>query len=454
MTSFMWSIGGMIVALGLLVTVHEFGHFYVARKVGVRVLRFSIGFGKPLWRWQKTADSTEYVIAAVPLGGYVKMLGEAEEEVSDDQAHEAFNNKALWRRVAIVAAGPLANFFLAILLFWCLYVTGVSGLKPIVGDLQADSLAAQAGFREGDQIVAIGDEQVVLWDEVGLQLLTQAVAGAEVPVGVVTIDGDKAARWLDFSQLPVSFENTDMLSGLGLKPAFPELPAVINEVMPGEAAALAGLRSGDRLLNADGETIADWSAWVDYVRARPEQLIMLELEREGVQLSVEITPVQKQEGGEPFGRIGAGPLIPDGWYDDYRATRRYGPLTAVGKAVSQTGEMTLLTLKMLGKMVTGEVSLKNINGPISIAEYAGKSAQIGVSAFLKLVAFLSISIGIFNLLPIPVLDGGHLLYYFAEWVRGKPLSESLRGWGQQGGLVILLGLTFLALYNDIHRLLQ
>jgi len=454
MTSFLWSIGGLVVALGLLVTVHEFGHFFVARKVGVRVLRFSIGFGKPLWRWQKSADSTEYVIAAVPLGGYVKMLGEAEEEVSGELANEAFNTKALWRRVAIVAAGPIANFLLAVVLFWCLYVTGISGLKPIVGELQANSLATQAGFRAGDQIIAVGDEQVVLWEEVGLQLLAQAVAGAEIPVTVITGEGEEAARWLDFAGQPPSFENTDLLTWLGLNPQFPALPAVIDEVVPGEAADQAGLRSGDRLLSADGEAIADWGAWVSYVRARPDQVIALQLERQGVQQIVQITPVRRVEGDQSFGRIGAGPLVPENWYDDYRATRRYGPVAALGQAVRQTGAMTMLTLKMLGKMVTGEVSLKNINGPISIAEYAGKSAQVGMSAFLKLVAFLSISIGILNLLPIPVLDGGHLLYYFAEWVRGKPLSETLRGWGQQGGLMILLGLTALALYNDVLRLLQ
>lgn len=454
MTTFLWSIGGMVVALGMLVTIHEFGHFYVARKLGVRVLRFSIGFGKPLWSWQKSADSTEYVVAAIPLGGYVKMLGEAEDEVSADHADEAFSNKALWRRVAIVAAGPIANFLLAVVLFWCLYMLGISGLKPIVGELEAQSPAMQAGFRAGDQIIAVGDESVMLWEEVGLQLLSQAVAGARIPVIVITSEGIEAPRWLDFAANPVAFDNTDLLTGLGLKPQYPALPAVIDELVPGEAAALAGLQTGDRLLIADGEVIANWRAWVDYVRARPDQPIDLLIEREQVQLHVQITPALKGEDGEFFGRIGAGPLIPDNWYDNYRSVRRYGPVAALGQAVRQTGDMTLLTLKLLGKMVTGEVSLKNINGPISIAEYAGKSARVGISAFLKLVAFLSISIGILNLLPIPVLDGGHLLYYFAEWVRGKPLSETVRGWGQQGGLVILLGLTALALFNDVQRFMQ
>ena len=454
MIDLLWAIGGMVVALGLLVTFHEFGHFYVARKVGVRVLRFSVGFGKPLWRWQKDADSTEYVLAAIPLGGYVKMLGEADDEISADLVHESFNGKALWQRAAIVIAGPLANFLLAVALFWCLYMVGISGLKPIVGELQADSMAAESGFRDGDQILAVGDEQVMLWEEVGLQLLAQAVAGVEIPVSVMTVEGVEATRWLDFATHPVAFENSSLLSLLGLRPQFPALPAVIDEIVPGAAAEQADLRVGDRLLAADGDAITDWGAWVDYVRARPDQVIALRLERQGVELVIKITPARKQQGSEVFGRIGAGPLIPDNWYDDYRTTRQYGPVAALGQAVRQTGKMTVLTVKLLGKMVTGEMSLKNINGPISIAEYAGKSARVGAGAFFKLVAFLSISIGILNLLPIPVLDGGHLLYYFAEWVRGKPLSETLRGWGQQGGLVILLGLTALALFNDVQRLLQ
>ncbi len=454
MGDFFWSIGGLIVALGMLVTVHEFGHFFVARKVGVRVLRFSVGFGKPLWRWQKSADSTEYVIAAVPLGGYVKMLGESDDPVDADQQDQAFSAKTVGQRVAVVAAGPLANFLLAVVLFWCLYMVGVSGLKPIVGQIQSDSLAAQAGFRAGDQIVSVGDVEVVLWEEVGLQLLSQAVDREPISVGVVSEDGRELFHRVDFSRYSVAFENSDLLTSLGLVPQFPALPAVIDQVVPGEAAEQAGLQRQDRLLSADGEPIADWRSWVDYVRARPDQPIDLLLEREGVQVAVQITPAKRQEGEVTVGRIGAGPFVPDNWYDDYRTVRQYGPVSALNQAIQQTGKMTLLTLKMLGKMVTGEVSLKNINGPISIAEYAGRSAQVGASAFLKLVAFLSISIGILNLLPIPVLDGGHLLYYFAEWVRGKPLSETLRGWGQQGGLVILIGLTVLALYNDVHRLLQ
>jgi regulator of sigma E protease len=382
------------------------------------------------------------------------MLGESDDPVDADQQDQAFSAKTVGQRIAVVAAGPLANFLLAVVLFWCLYMVGVSGLKPIVGQIQSDSLAAQAGFRAGDQIVRVGDVEVVLWEEVGLQLLSQAVDREPISVGVLSEDGRELVHRVDFARFSVAFENSDLLTSLGLVPQFPALPAVIGEVMPGEAAAQAGLQHRDRLLSADGEPIADWRDWVDYVRARPGQSIDLLLERGGAQVAVQITPAKRQEGELTVGRIGAGPLVPDNWYDDYRTVRQYGPMAALNQAVQQTGKMTLLTLKMLGKMVTGEVSLKNINGPISIAEYAGRSAQVGVSAFLKLVAFLSISIGILNLLPIPVLDGGHLLYYFAEWVRGKPLSETLRGWGQQGGLVILIGLTVLALYNDVHRLLQ
>ncbi len=454
MISFLWSVGGMVVALGLLVTIHEFGHFFVARKVGVKVLRFSVGFGKPLWRWQKSAESTEYVIAAIPLGGYVKMLGEADDDEVVANPEQAFSAQSLWRRSAIVVAGPLANFLLAIVLFWLLYMVGISGLKPIVGQMQPESLAVAAGFTDGDQIIAVGDEPVILWEEVGLQLLAQAVAGSRISVTVMTADGDEVVRWLDFENHPLEFEDTDLLSGLGLVPQVPALPALIDEVVPGEAAEQAGLLVGDHLLSADGETIVSWRWWVDYVRARPQQAISLLLERGGAQQQIMITPALKRVGEESYGRIGAGPLIPDNWYDNYRTTRQYGPLEAVAKAVQQTGEMTVLTLNLLGKMVVGEMSLKNINGPISIAEYAGRSARVGASVFFKLVAFLSISIGILNLLPIPVLDGGHLLYYFAEWIRGEPLSESLRSWGQQGGLAILLGLTALAVYNDVYRLLQ
>ncbi|MBL4621853.1 MAG: RIP metalloprotease RseP [Immundisolibacteraceae bacterium] len=454
MSSIIWSVGGLIVALGLLVTVHEFGHFIVARAAGVRVLRFSVGFGKPIFRWQRDADSTEYVLAMIPLGGYVKMLGEAEQEVDPGLRAQAFSHKSLGQRVAIVSAGPIANFLLAIVLFWALYLIGITGFKPIVGELQSDSFAAQVGFVAGDQIVAIGEDQVILWEEVGLKLLASAVEAEPVAVEVVTEQGQRQVRWIDFAELPNALEQADLLTRIGMKPQLPALPAVIGELVPGEPAQRAGLLPGDKLLNADGDDISGWGGWVDYVRARPETEITLELERDGMLVTLVLTPSRREQGGEVYGRIGALPDVPENWYDGYRATRRYGLVAALGKGIEQTGDMSLLTLKMLGKMVVGEVSLKNINGPISIAEYAGRSAKVGLSAFLKLVAFLSISIGILNLLPIPVLDGGHLLYYFAEWVRGKPLSEAMRGLGQQGGLVFLLGLTVLALYNDVQRLMQ
>ena len=454
MSSFIWSVGGLIVALGLLVTVHEFGHFIVARAAGVRVLRFSVGFGKPILRWQRNADSVEYVLAMIPLGGYVKMLGEAEEEVDPGQRAEAFSHKSLGQRVAIVSAGPIANFILAVVLFWVLYLTGITGFKPIVGELKSDSFAAQVGFVAGDQIVAIGDDPVILWEEVGLKLLAKAVEAEPVAVEVITEQGQHQVRWIDFAELPNALEQADLLTRIGMKPQLPALPAVIGDIVQGEPAQRAGLLPGDKLLTADGDEISGWGGWVDYVRARPETEIALQLERDGLAMTLALTPARREQGGEVFGRIGALPDVPENWYDGYRATRRYGLVAGLGKGIEQTGEMSLLTLKMLGKMVVGEVSLKNINGPISIAEYAGRSAKVGLSAFLKLVAFLSISIGILNLLPIPVLDGGHLLYYLAEWVRGKPLSETMRGWGQQGGLVLLLGLTVLALYNDVQRLIQ
>ncbi|HAC35577.1 MAG TPA: RIP metalloprotease RseP [Gammaproteobacteria bacterium] len=454
MSLVIWSILGMVVALGLLVTIHELGHFVVARRAGVLVERFSVGFGRPLFRWRRAGDPTEYVVAMIPLGGYVKMFGETDQAVAPGQQQQSFSHKTLGWRAAIVTAGPLANFLLAILLFWILYMVGVSGFRPMLGELDPQSIAVASGFAEGDQIRAINREPVVLWEEVGIRLLGSAVEKRRVEVEVVTAGGYQEVRWIDFQHHEQLLEEGDLLDRLGLEAGLPKLPPVVAEIVPGEAAERAGLRSGDQLLLADGEVIEDWRFWVDYVRARPGVAIDLQLRRQGQLVALEITPAAREEREKIVGRIGAAPQVPEGWYDDYRATRRYGPVAALGEAVTQTAEMSLLTLKMLGKMVVGEASLKNINGPISIAEYAGRSARVGLSSFLKLVAVLSISIAILNLLPIPVLDGGHLLYYFVEWVKGGPLSEKWRALGQQGGVVILLCLTALALYNDVQRLLN
>jgi regulator of sigma E protease len=448
------SLLALIVTLGVLITVHEFGHFWVARRLGVKVLRFSIGFGKPLWRW-RGQDDVEYVIAALPLGGYVKMLDEREGDVPADQLPRAFNRQPVGSRIAIVLAGPLCNFVFAIFAYAGMFVIGVPGIKPLMDAPVAGSLAEAGGFRKGDLIITVDDESTPALGAVMLALVDRTMAEDMVRVEVQDIDGRTRIRTLDTRYAPESdVEEIRVFERLGLTPWQPVLPAVIGQVLSDGAASRAGLQPGDRIILAAGESVTDWQHWRGIIERHPDQPLNIRIERDGVEQALELIPdTRENQQGERTGFIGAVAEMPPDLAEDLRVVVRYGPLDAVGAAIGKTWDMSLLTLRMLGRMLIGKASLDNLSGPLTIAQFAGQAASAGLIAFLSLLALVSISLGVLNLLPVPVLDGGHLLYYLIEMVKGSPLSEAIQHVGQQVGIVLLLLLMGLALFNDFNRLL-
>jgi regulator of sigma E protease len=453
MDSLFITIISFLVALAILITVHEFGHFWVARRLGVKVLRFSIGFGKPLWKRVSPVDGTEYVIAAIPLGGYVKMLDEHEEPVPEAELGRAFNRQSLWRRSAIVVAGPLFNFFFAILAYWMVFVSGDVGLRPLVGEIEPDSIAYQAGFRLGDELLAVGERPTATWEAAVYALVAEYLEGEDLAVRVKDAEQREMVYWLDGKALMALSDDPNILKSIGLSPQHPVVPPLIGEVVAGDPADAAGLRKGDLLLSADGRALLTWNEWVEYVRERPGQAIALRVARAGTDIDLRIIPKPLAQGAETIGRIGAGVDVPEDLYERYRVEIRLGPVEALGMALNKTFDLSALMLKVLGRMVLGDASIENLSGPISIAESAGKSASHGFSHFIKFLAVVSISLGVLNLLPIPVLDGGHLMYFLIEAVKGEPLSENVLMLGQRIGLALLLGLMTLAFYVDLSRLL-
>ena len=453
MDSFAFTLLSFLVALAILIAVHEFGHFWVARKLGVKVLRFSIGFGSPLLKRTGKVDGTEYVVAAIPLGGYVKMLDEREGQVAPEQRHRAFNRQSLKVRSAIVSAGPLFNFLFAIFAFWLIFVVGDSGTRPWVGEVSQDSIAYQAGFRSGDELLAVGDRETPTWETAVYAMLAEAEAGEDLTFRVRDNDGNEQLLLLPGDSLTDVAENGNILGSIGLSPKRPQVPPVIGQVVHGEAADLAGLLPGDRILLLDGAAVETWSELVAQVQQSPGKAVVLELDRGGELLSLPMRIGQRVDQGKVQGRIGAGVEVPEHLFDEYRAEIRLGPVDALGAAVFKTWDMSVFMLRTLGRMLTGEASVKNLSGPISIAQSAGKSASYGFAYFVKFLALVSISLGVLNLLPVPVLDGGHLLFFIIEGVKGSPLSEQAQMNGQRIGLMILLALMCLAFYVDISRLL-
>lgn len=454
MDDFLIKVLAFIVAVGLLVAVHEFGHFWVARRLGVRVLRFSIGFGRTLWRRQVAPDQPEYVIAAIPLGGYVKMLDEHEGPVPPAERHRAFNRQSLWVRSAVVVAGPLFNFLFAIVAFWGVLTLGETGLRPLIGDVAPGSAADRAALRSGDEIVAINGERTPTWSLALQELATASVADPELRISVRDASGQEQLRVMSSGEVGDLAERRDLLKHLGLEPERPEVPPVFGKIIAGEAAERAGLQTDDRILSADGDAIDDWGAWVKYVQARPGVTIDLLIERAGEQRRIELTPAPYAQDDSVIGRIGASNQAVPGLLDRYQVEYRMGAGEALPAAVAKTWEYSVLTLKVVWRVLTGEASIHNLSGPITIADAAGKTASIGFVYFLKFLAIVSISLGVLNLLPIPVLDGGHLLYFAIEAVKGSPLSETAMLQGQKIGLVMLLGLMTLAFYVDILRILD
>ncbi len=450
------SIWWLLVALGLLVTFHEFGHFLVARKLGVRVLRFSVGFGRAIWS-RRGADNTEYVIAAIPLGGYVKMLDEREGEVPEQELGQAFNRKSVWTRIAIVAAGPVFNLVFAVLAFWLMFMVGIPESRPVVGAVSG--IAAEAGIEPGDAIVAVDNLDTRTWSHAILELVEQALDRNAPRITVEDANGIRSEHVLDMTALGTDFSEENTLEAIGLEPWRLEVPAVVGEVTEGSAADEAGLLPGDRILRINGEEVANWT-WIGRLvqtHGADGQVLSLTIDRAGSRMEVKILP-RKEKSGFFSSRLILG-VSNAAISDEQRATLeraaiilQLGPVDGLGAAVKETWRLTGSTLGLLGRMVTGSASVKNLSGPISIAQFANRSASLGLSNFLFFLGAISLSLGILNLLPIPVLDGGHLLYYLIELAKGSPVSEQTQVAGQYFGLIALAGLMSLAFVNDILRL--
>jgi len=442
-----------VVALGVLIVFHELGHYLVARLCGVKVLRFSMGFGRPLWRRKIGADQTEWAVSAFPLGGYVKMLDEREGPVAPEERHRAFNRQPVARRFAIVLAGPVANFLLAIVLYWMLFLHGVPGIRPVVGEPVPGTPAASARIAPGELIARIDGADVATWQDLRWALLEHSLRKGSVELEMHTERGDIQFRRLDLSSIEAEKMDVDLLQAIGLTRYQPALKAVIGRLISGGAGERDGLREGDEILEIDGHPVAGWEELVALITRAPGHALQFKVMRGGATHQLVVTPQAKQEGGKTLGRIGAAPKIDEAAVKRLIVEVRYGPLESGARAVERTWGVSTFTLKMLGKMIVGDVSLKNLSGPITIADYAGQSAQLGWLAYVSFLALISISLGVLNLMPVPLLDGGHLMYYVAEIVKGSPVSDRVMDVGQQVGMVLLFSLMAFALYNDINRLL-
>ena len=449
---FIHNILALIVTLGILITFHEFGHFWVARRCGVKVLRFSVGFGKPLFSWHDK-QGTEYVIAALPLGGYVKMLDEREGKVPEELADQSFNRKSVGQRFAIVAAGPLANFLLAILAYWLIFVIGTQVPAPLVGKVESGSPAALAGLKQGDEILSVDGSSTPSWQEVGLRLLSRMGETTHITLNVQN-EQDSYQRELNLTltNFLANQEQPDPFGSLGISPWRPELAPVLGSIQASSAAQAAGLQPGDKVVGVNNLAISSWAALVKELQANPNKLINLTIEREGQHLPIAITPgVRVQGDGSEVGFIGAGVEAPE-WPAELLREQRFGPVDSLVRASQKTVEMSWLTLNSIGKMVTGLISPTNLSGPITIARVASDSARSGWESFISFLAYVSISLGILNLLPIPVLDGGHLLFYAVEAIRGKPVTEAVQEAATRVGVLMLGSLMLLAFYFDLMRL--
>ena len=448
--SLLHTILWFLIAIGILVVVHEFGHYLAARWAGVKVLRFSVGFGKPLVSRRFGRDRTEWTLSVLPLGGYVKMLDEREGEVAAAEAHRSFNRASVWRRIGIVLAGPGANFLLAIVFYWVLLLHGLPALKPIVGEPPAGTPAAQAGLAAGDEIRRVNGTDTPTFQELRLTLLRAGVASEAITLELA--DG----RRVRLDAQPMQTENLeqDILRPLGIVRYDPVIAPVIGEVVASGAAARAGMQTGDRLLAANGKTVDTWQDWVQVVRRHPAQALRIEFERRGQRSELTVVPDAVDEAGERVGKIGAGPLVDESVRAMLMTEVRYGPLDALWRGAIRTWDMSVFTLEMMGRMVLGQVSWKNLSGPLTIADYAGQSATLGWISFVSFLALVSVSLGVLNLLPIPLLDGGHLMYYVAEVLTGRPVSERAMEMGGRIGMALLLMLMSFALFNDLQRLIS
>ncbi|MDE1189531.1 MAG: sigma E protease regulator RseP [Pantoea sp.] len=449
MLSILWSFAAFIVALGVLITVHEFGHFWVARRCGVKVERFSIGFGKALFS-RRDRQGTEYVIALIPLGGYVKMLDERVESVPAELRHQAFNNKAIWQRASIIAAGPIANFIFAIIAYWAVFIHGVPGVRPVVGEILNGSIAAEAQITSGMELKAVDGIETPDWDAVRMALIGKI--GDQSTTLTVSQFGEQATqqKQLDLHDWQFEPDKQDPVVALGIRPRGPQIETTLAEVQANSPASEAGLQAGDRIVKVDGQPLTQWQAFVVQVRDNPGKNMALEVERNGESLALTLTPEAKS-GDKAEGFAGVIPrVIP--LPDEYKTVRQYGPFAAIGEASVKTWQLMKLTVSMLGKLITGDVKLNNLSGPISIAQGAGLSAEYGVIYYLMFLALISVNLGIINLFPLPVLDGGHLLFLAIEKIKGGPVSERVQDFSYRIGSILLVLLMGLALFNDFSRL--
>jgi len=451
MMNILWSLAAFIVALGVLITVHEFGHFWVARRCGVYVQRFSVGFGRTLWR-RTDKHGTEYVLAVIPLGGYVKMLDERNETVPDELRHQSFNSKTVWQRAAIISAGPIANFIFAVFAYWLVFIIGVPAVRPVVGEVTPQSIAAQSNISPGMELKSIDGIETPDWDSVRLSLIGE-IGNNQTTLGVSQFGASEVVeKKLDLTQWRFDPEKQDPVVALGIIPRGPQIESVLAEVQTDSAAQKAGLQAGDRIVKVDGQVLANWRIFAMQVRDNPGKPIALEVERAGSSVDITLTPDTKSVGkGKEQGFAGVVPkVIP--LPDEYKTIRQYGPFVAFYEAGDKTWQLMKLTVNMLGKLITGDVKLNNLSGPISIAQGAGMSAEYGLVYYLMFLALISVNLGIVNLFPLPVLDGGHLVFLAIEKLKGGPVSERVQNFSYRIGAIVLVMVMGLALFNDFSRL--
>ncbi|MFP3363738.1 sigma E protease regulator RseP [Pseudoalteromonas sp. SIMBA_148] len=450
MFDFFWNLGSFILALGILVAIHEYGHFWVARKMGVKVLRFSIGFGKPLLKWHDKYN-TEYVIAAIPLGGYVKMLDERVDDVPANQRHLSFNAKSVQARIAIVAAGPMANFLFAIFALAVMYMVGVQSVKPVVGSITEGSRAEQAGIMPSQHIIKIGDDDITTWQDATFALMSNL---GEESVEVIVRDKNLQPRvkTLNLEGWKLDQRDVPPLSSLGIVPFRPQATLTIAAVTKDSAAEHANLQVNDTILAVNGETISNWQQLVNLITQSANKSLQFSVKRQDTIKAITVTPKGRiDNNGIEQGFLGVAPVVQQ-WPDGYVETRHYGPLDSIVRGTKETWRLITLSFDMIGNLITGQVSVKNLSGPVGIAVGAGTSVSYGLVAFLGFLALISVNLGVFNLLPLPVLDGGHLMYYIIELFRKKPVSEKTQEFGFKVGALLLIFLTCFALFNDVSRL--
>jgi len=445
--AFLNALIAFIVTIGILVTVHEFGHFWVAKKLGIKVLRFSVGFGKILKSWQ--IGETQYTLCALPLGGFVKMLDESEGEVDPSEKHRAFNTQTVYKRIAVVVAGPAANFILAVVIYTFIFIIGTHGIKPVVGAIENDSIAQQAGLETGDQLLSINTQDTPSISDFSFAFVRAAQAPT-MQLDVRSKNTHLKTLTLNLAQDFLANPEQGVEQYLGFEFALPTLKPIIDQVIEGSPASMAGIQPGDQILSVNNKTLNTWRDFVVVIKQNSVQAMQLRLLRNDQIVALSLTP--KNKNG--VAKIGVGVMAPEGYLDEWRVLVKQSPLDAFFSANVKTYQLTLLNLTMIQKMLLGETSVKQISGPISIADYAGKTASVGLVSFLSFLALISIGLGLLNLLPIPLLDGGHLFFYLIEILKGSPVSQTVQQNALKFGLFVILSLTFIAMYNDFSRLLS